>query len=335
MKRKLSLALIVVILLALPTACSTKSTSATNKIQITFCNDFPQPAWVAQIPWIVAKEKGYYDDAGLDVNFVFPATPADPVKYVASGKAQMTATYTADALTAKAEGLNKFIIAGSLMDQDCGGIICFADKGINSPADLKGKKIALYDTPMTRLHFATMMKTYGLSPSDYTVVSAGNYSVPLLASGKVDAADGASPSEMVNLEVQTGKKVKMFYYDKSAGVPDRYWLVLAANSEFAKAHPEAVKAFLKATYKGLEYSQQHPAEAVAIFTKAFPDLDKKTVTADFQNLVDRSYKRFNPDKPMGYMDMQIWNNYMNFLYDNKLLGQKVDISKLVTNDYLN
>lgn len=331
------LALLVALLLLLPlTAGLCEAAPAADKplTKILFCHDFPQPAWVAQMPWIIAKEKGFYQEAGLDVDFVFPATPADPVKYVATGKVQFTASYTSDVLAAATEGLDNFLVVSSIMDQDCGGIIALEESGITSPADLKGKTVAIYDFPMTQLHFAMMMKTYQLSDSDYTKVSAGDYSAPLMITGKVDAADGAGPGELVAVEAELGKKVNIFYYDQSAGVPDRYWLVTVANKEFVDQNPEAVKAFVKATQKGKEYSQANPEEAVDIFCKVYPDMEKDMTTRAFLSLMDRSYTPFNPDAPAGAMDLTYWSDYQDFFFDNGLLSEKVDVTQYVTNDYI-
>jgi putative hydroxymethylpyrimidine transport system substrate-binding protein len=286
------------------------------------------------MPWVVAQEKGFYSDAGLDVKFVFPATPSDPIKYVSTGNAQITATYTPDVLAAASEGLGNFKVVYSIMDQDCGGIIALDDSGIKSPADLKGKTVAIYDIPMTQLHFATMIKTYGLTEKDVNKVSAGDYSAPLMITGKVDAADGAGPSEQVTVASELKKKVNIFYYDKSAGVPDRYWLVMAVNSEFADKNPQAVKDFIKATQKGLEYSAAHPEEAVDIFVKTFPDMDKTVIAEAFQSLMDRSYVRFDETATPGYMNLDYWNDYQDFFYNNKLLSQKVVVEDIVTDDYL-
>ena len=62
--------------------------------KVTFMADYPRPPWVAQIPWVVAMDKGWYKAAGLDVKYVFPSTPSDPARFIGIGRADVTVSYT-------------------------------------------------------------------------------------------------------------------------------------------------------------------------------------------------------------------------------------------------
>ena len=90
--------------------------------KITFMADYPRPPWVAQIPWVVAMDKGWYKAAGLDVKYVFPATPADPARFIGIGRADITVSYTPDLLTAASKGLKVKALA-SVFDRNVEGIM--------------------------------------------------------------------------------------------------------------------------------------------------------------------------------------------------------------------
>jgi len=332
--RILALGLLAVLVLTAAAGCGGSSDktgdSGEGPLKVTFIQDFPQPPWVAQMPWTVAAEKGWYAEKNMDVDWVWPSTPSDPIKLVATGKADITVTYTPDILVNAAEGLNVLAVA-SIMDKDCGGIAAF--DYVKTPKDLKGKTVAIYDIPLTRLHSSSLFKHYGLSEDDVKVVSAGDFSVPLMIAKKVDAADAAAPMEKVMVEQQMKNKLNFFYYDESNGVPNRYWFVMVVNPKFAEEHPQAVKDFVEVTFKGLNYAADNPKEAEDIFAAKNTDLEKPVVEAGWEAMKP-SLERFNPDKPEGWMDPEIWQGYHDYLYENELLRNKVDISKILTDEFL-
>lgn len=313
------------------TAPASEPATTAAPVKITFVADYPPPAWVAQIPWVVAEARGFYKDAGLDVTIEFPPTPDAPPKLIATGKAQLTVSYTPDLLTATAEGLNVLAVA-SLLDQNNGGLMAWADVA-QTPKQLEGKTIALYDFPMGKMHWRTFVKHHGLDESKIRVVNAGDYSVPLMVSNQAQGGDAAAASEYVVAQHEAGRKATFWLYDESNGIPNHYWFVIAANPQFAKEQPVAVKAFVKATLDGLKYAQEHPDEAVDLFVQKYPDLDKEMQKAAWKEL-ELSFKRFYPDKPAGWMELAPWEGYMNFMVENGLLSQKVDLGHLFTNDFV-
>jgi hypothetical protein len=63
-------------------------------------------------------------------------------------------------------------------------------------------------------------------------------------------------------------------------------------------------------------------------------MDKTVIAEAFQSLMDRSYVRFDETATPGYMNLDYWNDYQDFFYNNKLLSQKVVVEDIVTDDYL-
>jgi ABC-type nitrate/sulfonate/bicarbonate transport system substrate-binding protein len=88
---------------------------------------------------------------------------------------------------------------------------------------------------------------------------------------------------------------------------------------------------MSATSKGYEYAIAKPDEAADILIKAAPDLDPKLVKAS-QKWLSPKYK---DDAPRwGEQKQVIFENYANWMYDNKLLDKKLDAAKAFTNDFL-
>ncbi len=62
-----------------------RATAPKALTKVTFMADYPRPPWVAQIPWVVAMDNGWYKQAGLDVKYVFPSPRPIPRASSASG----------------------------------------------------------------------------------------------------------------------------------------------------------------------------------------------------------------------------------------------------------
>lgn len=308
-------------------------------ISMTVVEDYPAPHWIAQVPWWMAKEKGFYSDLGLDVNFQLPPTPPDPAKFIATGKVDMGISYTPDLLTAASQGLD-FVAVGSLMDRNTEGIMCWKDSGVTTPKDLEGKTVAIYDFPMAQLNWDLFLKHWGVDPTKVKKVSEGNYGVPLIVSGKADCIDAAAPMELQDAQLQAKKDAIFFLYDETQGIPNFYWFVLAANRAFADKNPEAVRRFTEATLKGFQYAKDHPDEVQTLFKKIAPDQDPVMAAKAWESLAgieynaDGTLNRFYPTDPPGFMRPELWSSFQDILVANGLQESKVDVNKFVSNDYL-
>ncbi len=91
-------------------------------------------------PIIVAQEKGYFTNAGLEVEIIAPADPSDPPKLVAAGKAEMAISYQPQLHLQIHEEL-PLIRVGTLVATPLNCLLVLEDGPIKSIADLKGKKV--------------------------------------------------------------------------------------------------------------------------------------------------------------------------------------------------
>ena len=298
--------------------------------KVTFMADYPRPPWVAQIPWVVAMNKGWYKAAGLDVKYVFPSTPADPARFIGIGRADLTVSYTPDLLTAASKGLKVKALA-SVFDRNVEGIMVWKDSGITTPKQLEGHTVAIYDFPMAKLNWQTFAQHYGIDTNKVKVVSEGNYGVPLMVSNKVDGIDAAAPSELVDSELQAKQSARFWVYLKQNGIPDFYWFIIAANSDWAQKNPAAAKAFVSVTMKAVklvlpapEGSGQHLRADVQ--EGCLSRARDQGLGADRQVRLDA----LQAAKPAGWMDPAIWKSYQQFLVKKKFLTDKVNVDDVLT-----
>jgi putative hydroxymethylpyrimidine transport system substrate-binding protein len=305
---------------------------------VSLMGDFTIP-WVPQIPWVVAMEKGWYEEAGLNVDYKLPQGTDAPSRLLGAGAVDMAVTYTGDVLSANEKGLESRVLM-DIFDKLPGGVCFFEDSGIQTPKDLEGKTIAMYDYPQSHENFKHFFEANGVDESAINIVSAGANSTPLLVAEKVDAVDGASPAECLDVEISAGKKVKEFVFTREFGFPKTYFLELSANKDWLEGNEEAAKAFVQVTQKGIDWSEEHQQEAVQIFIEKYGDEVKPEVAERGFQILKKSwcgetYACWSPDKPIGWIDPAVWQEQADFLAESGLIQDAKNATSVLTdNEFL-
>ena len=83
---------------------------------------------------------------------------------------------------------------------------------------------------------------------------------------------------------------------------------------------------MSATTEGYNFAIKEPKEAADILIKAVPDVNKDLVQ-ESQKWLSTKYQ--DDAKAWGVQKEEIWTNYMNFLYDNKVIKKKIDVKMLL------
>ena len=141
-------------------------------------------------PIIIAQEKGYFADAGLEVEVIAPADPADPPKMVAAGKADLAVSYQPQLHLQVAESM-PLVRVGTLVATPLNCLLVLKDGKIKSIADLKGKKVGFSVAGVEEALLTTILARNGLSMADIELVNVNWSLSPSLMSGQVDAVIGA------------------------------------------------------------------------------------------------------------------------------------------------
>lgn len=252
-------------------AANSGSDGANGKTTVNMVMEWPTADgfW---IPWIVAKEKGYFADAGIDLNIIEPPNTSATIQYLGTGKADVAFSTTVDVVTARSQGA-PVVSIGKYGSSNNWGLISRGGTPID-PADLKGKKIGTYTDAWSDAQLQIMLAKAGLKKSDVTLVTADDDTVPLLVQNKVDAITGITNAEGSELE-SLGVKDFSIAYAKDNGAPDAPVFSIGANSRWLQSHQAVAKKFMSATLKGLNYARAHQSEAVSLMLKAYPKAETK------------------------------------------------------------
>ena len=222
-------------------------------------------------PIIVAQEKGFFADQGLEVEVIAPADPADPPKLVAAGKADLAISYQPQLHLQVAEGL-PLMRVGTLVATPLNCLLVLDDGPIKTPADLKGGKIGFSVAGVEEALLVAILEKYGVSFDEVELVNVNWSLSPSLMSGQVDAVIGAYRNfELNQMEIEEVPG-KCFYIEEE-GVPTYDELIYVANP--ATMDKDKTRRFLRATELATQFIVNNPEESWEIFASTSPELQDR------------------------------------------------------------
>jgi putative hydroxymethylpyrimidine transport system substrate-binding protein len=276
-----------------------------------------------------AVEEGYFADEGLDVSPEVPSDPTAALKQVGAGRAPFAISYAPEVLLARSQGI-PVVAVGALVTHPLNSVIARADRGIEGPADLEGRTVGVAGVPSDRPLLDAVVRAAGGDPARVRVRTIGYTLSPALAAGRVDAVIGAYWNvELVELEEQ-GVEVRAFRLEEH-GVPDYDELVVVTGDEVARERPELVRAFLAGLRRGQDWAATDQGAAVEHLVAANEDLDAEVVARQLR----LTAPLLSPaDGPTLGVDPAEWSAFADWMRDNGLLTEPVDVGAAVTDGFL-
>lgn len=276
----------------------------------------------------VAKDKGYFDAEGLDVDIITPGE-AGADSLVASGKADFGVSYQEGITQARVQGVPIVSIA-AIIQHNTSGFASPVDKNIKSPKDFVGKTYGGWGSEVESSVISSLMKQENTDIKDVDIINIGDADYFTAMKQNIDFAWIYYGWTGVEAELR-GEKINMIYLTDYSDKLDYYTPVLSTNEKMIADKPETVKSFLKAASKGYEYAIDNPDDAASILLKNAPDLDEELVKKSQEWLA----AKYQDDAPRwGEQKLSVWENYAGWMYDNNLLEKKLEADKAFTNEFL-
>lgn len=220
-------------------------------------------------PIIVAQEKGYFADQGLEVEIIPPADPSDPPKLVAAGRADLAVSYQPQLHLQVHEGLG-LVRVGTLVATPLNCLLVLADGPIKSIADLKGGKLGFSVGGVEEALLGAILGQHGMTLDDVELVNVNWSLSPSLMSGQVDAVIGAYRNFELNQMAIEGVKGRCFYIEEE-GVPAYDELIYVARAEGLDR--DLIARFLAATELATQFIVNNPEASWEIFKGTAAELD--------------------------------------------------------------
>jgi ABC-type nitrate/sulfonate/bicarbonate transport system substrate-binding protein len=308
-----------------PARCAENKAAGT----ITFVTGFEFEATVGTIDPVAAAADGLYKDLCLSVS-IKPGTgnPSPTAQTVAAGKATIAELGGAsDVITTNANGIDTDAIA---MYGNVNAIELITMSSITNLKQLEGKTLG-YKGSMPPEITAMLVKA-GVDVKKIKEVGVG-YDPTILPRGQVQALTGYKSNEVPTLEAD--------HYKIRTWDPDSYGIKgtfnsLVANPAFAAAHPTAVEDFLRATFEAYKSCETNSTLCLSALAKqsqtGFDTASNKARWVVESGLVDHSLL---PGKGLGAETVAQYTPELNLLLADKLIPHTVNLSKVVTPQYVN
>ncbi|GLQ57004.1 ABC transporter substrate-binding protein [Devosia nitrariae] len=287
----------------------------------------------------VAQAKGFYDEAGLEVE-ILPYTDTSAGTLVANHVADFGILGSIGLFTQRTAGAD-LVAVYALVQTETGRLVFNADRqDIQSPKDLDGKTYAGFGSAWETALIGTIIRNDG-GKGDFETVTLGTSAYEALYNGAVDFTLEVYTWEGVKAE-RDGRAQRAIRY-ADFGVPDQHTNFIGTSEAYLAEHPDVARAFITATQQGYAYAVAHPDEATDILVDANDDalLDRDFVRASLQALIDGHYLK-GEDGAVGAIDPAKMDAVGSFLFETGILkdgnGAEVteepDFSAYYTNAYL-
>jgi len=278
-------------------------------------------------PLYVTVEKGYFADAGFEVEFDY-RFETDGVALVGQGALPFAVVSGEQVLLARSQGIPVKYVAAWFQDFPV-GVAAKAETGITTPQDLVGKHLGLpglYGANYIGLR--ALLGDADVREDQLTLDSIGFNQVEALAADQVDAVVIYVTNEPIQLRSQ-GYEIDLIR------VADYVQLTgngIITNEDQIRDDPDMVRRFVQAFLRGLADTIADPEEAYQISMQYVEGLDKADKAVQMEVLV-QSIEFWRADL-LGFSEQAAWENMLSVLLDMGLLLDSVPVEEAFTNQFI-
>jgi NitT/TauT family transport system substrate-binding protein len=291
--------------------------------------------WLFQGPnvgFIVAREKGFYEQAGLDVT-VGPGKGSGSTAQLTANKDTQFGFSDGYVLgNSVAKGMN-IAMVGSIYRRNPTAVVVLEESGIKTAKDLEGKTVAIPTGATQFQQWPAFVKGCNLDANKIQVVSvdpAG--SPPALITGKVQAIAGYAQGYVPSVEIRGNKKARILWYADCGVAAVSNGIIV--HNDLIKEDPALIRTFVAASIKGFLHGRKQPEE-MANIVKKYSDATDVRITRREAELSWNTWLTPNTmGKPLGWMSDKDWAATVDVLKQYGGVTAPLDARKLYTNDFV-
>jgi putative hydroxymethylpyrimidine transport system substrate-binding protein len=274
-------ALLAAVVLGALTGCGDDGAEPGASSEATLVLDFTPNAVHAGL--YAAAERGWFADAGLDLELRPPGESTDAPKLLEAGRTEFAVLDINDWGIAGERGLDVVPVA-ALVQVPLAAVIAGDREAVRRPRDLEGLTVGVTGLPSDDAVLDAIVAADGGDPTAVERATIGFDSVPALAAGRVDAATAFWNAEGVALR-ELGVPTREFRVGEEAGKPFPE-LIVVATRELVDSDPEMVDALRAGVERGYALASADPAAALEALLAAEPGLERDVQEAQMTALTE-------------------------------------------------
>jgi len=282
---------------------------------------------VQYAPFYVAAAKGYFAEAGFEVEFDY-SFETDGIALVGANELNFSLASGEQILLARAQGLPVVYVLGWYQQYPI-SVMAKSTSNIKSPEDFRNRKIGLPGLfGANYIGLLAMLYAVGVDENEVTLESIGFNQVEALATDQVDLVVGYAANEPVVLRAKgydlTEWRTAEFVQLASNGI--------ITNEKTIAENPEMVRAFVEAVLKGVQDTILDPDAAYETCFDYVENLEAADSRVQKQ-VLGTSIEMWRADRP-GYSDPQAWKNMQEVLLKMNMYTEPLDLEQAFTNQFV-
>lgn len=294
------------------------SSSVAGAVQLGFS------AWPGWFPWQVAQEQGIFEANSVPVALKWFDGYLESISTLTAGQIDGNSQTLGDTVSSMTGGADQVIVL--VNDNSTGNDKVIVRDGINSVADLKGKKVAAEEGTVDHFLLLQGLKKAGLSAQDiqFVPLETGKAAAAFVA-GQVDATAVLAPFTNQALK-RTGSKELFSSKEFPGSISDH----LVFTRKFVDEHPDRVQSVVNSWFATLDYIKANQDKSNEIMAKrAGVTINEYKQFAGGTQIftVEENLKAFQPGNNMTSLQFAA-KQMSKFLTEVGLAATQPDISKL-------
>jgi NitT/TauT family transport system substrate-binding protein len=291
--------------------------------------------WLYQGPnagFLIAQDKGFYEQAGLNVEIGPGKGSGSTTQLVASKAAQFGFADGFVVGNSVSKGMSIKMVAG-MFRRNPTAVVVLDESDIKTPKDLEGKTVAIPTGATQFQQWPAFVKGCGLDAGKIRITNidpAG--SPPALITGQVPAIAGYAQGYVPSVEFRGNKKARILWYADCGVTAVSNGIIV--HTDLIKDDPELIRSFVAASLKGFLYGRAHIDEMAAIVKKfsqaTVPAISRREAELSFNTWVTPN----TAGKPLGWMSDKDWDETVAVLKQYGGVTTPLEATQLYTNEFV-
>lgn len=275
-------------------------------------------------PFYVAAAKGYFAEAGLEIEFDY-SFETDGIALVGAGELPLAVVSGDQVILARAQNI-PLVYVFEWFQRFPIAVVSKASANITTPQDLRGRTVGLPGFfGASYVGYVGLLQANGLTQEEVNVSEIGFTQVEALMTDQVEAIVGYANNEPVQLEAR-GEAINVLYI---ADFIDMVGNGIITNEETINNNPGLVQGFVTALGRGLADTLENPDEAYEITRQFVEGLDESR-----RSVLDASLDLWQSDN-IGYTEPDSWTQTQEILLSMGLLDAPLtNLEATYTNQFV-